>query len=794
MKRIVLICFLIVGLNQIYSKPATIKVNGQDVFLNGMNLAWINFANDLGAGYDQANFTKAVTSIHAAGGNVIRWWIHVNGTNNPSYTNDSVTGINIADLKTLKNALDIAYENGVMIDLCLWSFDMLQGGLNTAVTARNLKLLNDSNYTRKYINNALIPMVKYLNNHPGILCWEVFNEPEGMISNIGYTSGTGFKRVAWSSVQRVVNMVAGAIHRVSPTSLVSNGSQLIAYSSDVDNFSNYYRADRLLSIGGDPLGYLDFYMVHYYTSNGSKYSLFSKPASHWNLDKPIVIGEFPALGFPSETPKMSAVDAYKYAAANGYAGAMSWTYSNGSGGATGGDKNGGLPDCAAALDTIEALYKNYVDIQPSNSFVFTPSVVKSIPERMVFLGKTDTITLGNLKDIFAVKGDVDDTSLKFKVDSQKNIANLVIDPNGILKIVPKKISGIFTTTISAINKNDTTKTCSTTISFSVVDTNSVNRLQFRNVYSSTIENVSYLPTYSVDSLQKTRWSTEYKDNQWLLINMAKKYELQQMKIHWEAAFGKQYEVQVSTDSINWQTVYTENNSDGGYDWILFKPVVAKYLRLNCIKRGTQWGFSIYEIEAYSTRDSDIAPIIVKPLKDDTIIGNKSTNLKFISNTSDPNIGDKIVQSFYALTGATPTWLSYNDSSKILTCSPKAADTGLYHLVFQATDMQGKFATDTFSILVTYTNPVSVHTANIDNFEIYPNPARNLIKVSSLKNIESPVEVSVVDFSGRIVLLQNTKFLKNSLLNINLSGVASGIYILRLSRSSGVISKVIQVKK
>ena len=63
--------------------------NGQDIFLSGMNLAWINFARDL-TDFNETAFTTALDEISAAGGNCIRWWLHTNGTSSPYFMNDSV--------------------------------------------------------------------------------------------------------------------------------------------------------------------------------------------------------------------------------------------------------------------------------------------------------------------------------------------------------------------------------------------------------------------------------------------------------------------------------------------------------------------------------------------------------------------------------------------------------------------------------------------------------------------------------------------------------------------------------
>ena len=55
---------------------------GQPVFLSGMNLAWITYGNDL-TGLNEAEYRRALDEIRGAGGNSIRWWIHVNGSRTP---------------------------------------------------------------------------------------------------------------------------------------------------------------------------------------------------------------------------------------------------------------------------------------------------------------------------------------------------------------------------------------------------------------------------------------------------------------------------------------------------------------------------------------------------------------------------------------------------------------------------------------------------------------------------------------------------------------------------------------
>lgn len=354
MKKITLVLLTILYAWQFKAQPVTIKHHGQDFFASGINLAWMNFGNDL-TNFNEAAFTKAVKDVSAAKGNVVRWWLHTNGRYSPLFTNGMVSGIDPRDIQNLKKALDIAYQNGVLIDLCLWSFDMLQPNAGEENYERNKNLVTSRPHTEAYIKNALTPMVRALKGHPGIYCWEICNEPEGMIEGFGWTP----VKIDMKSYQQFTNLLAGAIHRADPKAVVTNGSWNIRVLTDVDGNTNYYTNERLIVAGGDKKGYLDFYSVHFYTHFPDKESPFLKPASYWKVDKPLVIAEFPAFGLKYKNhpeKNMTAVQVYDYAIENGYAGAMSWTYTNH-------DGNGGLPDCSEALTKLFNEYREVIEIK-----------------------------------------------------------------------------------------------------------------------------------------------------------------------------------------------------------------------------------------------------------------------------------------------------------------------------------------------------------------------------------------------------------------------------------------------
>src|SRR5580700_8876464 len=166
-------------------------------FASGLNIAWVNFANDV-PNPDIATFTTIFTATAAAGGRVIRWWFHTNGTVTPGYqTTGAQAGMaqNIpqSHIDGVKAILAAAAAQGVAVNISLWSFDMLQGsseGISATTTTNNMNLLQVDANRQAYITNYLTPLVTALKGTPGLYSYEIFNEPEGM-TQYGWTTGNG---------------------------------------------------------------------------------------------------------------------------------------------------------------------------------------------------------------------------------------------------------------------------------------------------------------------------------------------------------------------------------------------------------------------------------------------------------------------------------------------------------------------------------------------------------------------------------------------------------------------------
>ncbi len=100
---------------------------------------------------------------------------------------------------------------------------------------------------------------------------------------------------------------------------------------------------------------------------------------------------------------------------------------------------------------------------------------------------------------------------------------------------------------------------------------------------------------AVDGRMDTRWVSNYTDHEWWQAEFPAPRMLAGLRIAWEAAYAEQYQVAVSLDGRNWKTVYGVEDGDGRTDLLFLHPTQARFVRINCTRRGTGWGYSIWEV-------------------------------------------------------------------------------------------------------------------------------------------------------------------------------------------------------
>ena len=118
--------------------------------------------------------------------------------------------------------------------------------------------------------------------------------------------------------------------------------------------------------------------------------------------------------------------------------------------------------------------------------------------------------------------------------------------------------------------------------------------------ASSLENTNYPATNAFDGNLSTRWSSAFSDPQWIQVDLGATYNISEVVLYWEAAYGKSYQIQVSSDATNWTTIYSTTNGLGGTEDLTGLSGTGRYVRMYGTVRGTVWGYSLWEFQVYGT--------------------------------------------------------------------------------------------------------------------------------------------------------------------------------------------------
>ncbi|MBO7055210.1 MAG: discoidin domain-containing protein [Bacteroidales bacterium] len=763
-----------------------INHKGQDLFLSGINVAWINYGNDL-TGFDKQKWTTLCEEVSEAGGNSLRWWIHVDGRSTPTYdpTTLLVTGMPESALNNLELALDIAAEHGLVVSLCLWAHGMLaytdSGDQSSAVgnarRAKNKKILTEEEGTMAYINNALIPMVNKVKNHTAILCWEIFNEPEGMTNVANWSE---YEHIDISYIQKFVNLCAGAIHRADPNAKVSNGSWAAPALIGNKDGNNYYTNEKLIAQGGDEDGYLDFYMFHYYpTNHGKAYSPFHQTFEYfegYGVDKKLIIGEFPARGILKSagwllpnTAQKTTEQAMLWLYQNGYSGGWGWTYSNH-------DGNGGLDDMKDAMAKLKTMYPEHIIIQHDKNFNYIPHAKGKIPDTAVFTNSAKISKYVNVNDFFE---DDENDVLTFTFTADDQILSVELDEDGYISFSPvATTSQCGTITITATDKGGKQASTSFFVLVRNDDFSSDNKLLNAFVTYSSMEDEEYLPFYANDGDESTRWSSLYNDDEFIMFDMFQEETIQRIVLNWEwtgekGAYAQAYSIAVSNDKQTWDTVFSVKKGQSiQSNIILNNPVTCRYLKITFTERATIWGYSLTEVEAYTEiNENHNVQAAAKTQLYQACYANEpfsyQKNLRTLFKDADNDV------LTISAADNKPNWLQFDPELLTLTGTPQLSDTGVVIFNIIAKDYAQTSASREFKIKVLPPDNVSIST--IENpVVIYPNPCVIDSFTITISNIEGKALASFTNADGKLAAIKYITF-QNGQATCLTDGLTQGVY-------------------
>ena len=229
----------------------------------------------------------------------------------------------------------------------------------------------------------------------------------------------------------------------------------------------------------------------------------------------------------------------------------------------------------------------------------------------------------------------------------------------------------------------------------------------KTVSVSSTESAIRPGNLAVDGDLSTRWASESSDPQFIVIDLGEKYNIDRVSIYWEAAFAVHYQLQLSNNGQQWDTVATVTNGDGGNDTLTFTPQLARYVRMYGLQRttigGVQYGYSIYEFEVYGSSAADNANLVGLSIDGVPLTGFSSTQYAYDYMLEPEETSIPIVTATTANSAATYTIDNAPSLSGTTTVTVTSADgtqTAVYSIQFIETSY-----TLVWSDEFNYTGPV-----------------------------------------------------------------------------------------
>jgi chitinase len=117
--------------------------------------------------------------------------------------------------------------------------------------------------------------------------------------------------------------------------------------------------------------------------------------------------------------------------------------------------------------------------------------------------------------------------------------------------------------------------------------------------ASSTENSTFPASNATDGNNTTRWSSAFSDPQWIQVDLGQSYNITQVTLNWEAAYGKSFQIQTSQDGSTWTSIYSTTTGTGGLQTLNITGT-GRYVRMYGTARGTAYGYSLFDFGIQGT--------------------------------------------------------------------------------------------------------------------------------------------------------------------------------------------------
>jgi hypothetical protein len=98
------------------------------------------------------------------------------------------------------------------------------------------------------------------------------------------------------------------------------------------------------------------------------------------------------------------------------------------------------------------------------------------------------------------------------------------------------------------------------------------------------------------------------------VDLGEKQFISRVKLTWESAASRDYDIQVSDNNSTWSKIYGDSNGNGGTDDITGLAARGRYVRMYSRSRTTQYGNSLFEMQVFGDANENCNAVLGERLE------------------------------------------------------------------------------------------------------------------------------------------------------------------------------------